>query len=90
MLAHLTQTKDFAMVLYTDKLKVIHISTHVALRNFLDNLNQPRVETVIGIADSFLRRVGYSQPRIAVAGLILTPVKTACLAMKRSVSSGRR
>ncbi|MBZ7671042.1 D-threonate 4-phosphate dehydrogenase [Klebsiella grimontii] len=69
MLAHLTQTKDFAMVLYTDKLKVIHISTHVALRKFLDNLNQPRVETVIGIADSFLRRVGYSQPRIAVAGV---------------------
>lgn len=69
MLAHLTQTKDFAMVLYTDKLKVIHISTHVALRNFLDNLNQPRVETVIGIADSFLRRVGYSQPLIAVAGV---------------------
>ena len=69
MLAHLTQTKDFAMVLYTDKLKVIHISTHVALHNFLDNLNQPRVETVIGIADSFLRRVGYSQPRIAVAGV---------------------
>ncbi|MFP7352306.1 D-threonate 4-phosphate dehydrogenase [Klebsiella pasteurii] len=69
MLAHLTQTKDFAMVLYTDKLKVIHISTHVALRKFLDNLNQPRVETVLGIADSFLRRVGYSQPRIAVAGV---------------------
>lgn len=69
MLAHLTQTKDFAMVLYTDKLKVIHISTHVALRKFLDNLNQPRVETVIGIADSFLRRVGFTNPRIAVAGV---------------------
>lgn len=69
MLAHLTQTKDYAMVLYTDKLKVIHISTHVALRKFLDNLNQPRVETVIGIADSFLRRVGFSNPRIAVAGV---------------------
>lgn len=69
LLAHLTQTKDYAMVLYTDKLKVIHISTHVALRKFLDNLNQPRVETVIGIADSFLRRVGFSNPRIAVAGV---------------------
>ena len=69
MLAHLTQTKDYAMVLYTDKLKVIHISTHVALRKFLDTLNQPRVETVIGIADSFLRRVGFSNPRIAVAGV---------------------
>ncbi|MFP5593740.1 D-threonate 4-phosphate dehydrogenase [Kluyvera sp. 142486] len=69
MLAHLTHTKDYAMVLYTDKLKVIHISTHVALRKFLDNLNQQRVETVIGIADRFLRRVGYRQPRIAVAGV---------------------
>lgn len=69
MLAHLTKTKDYAMVLYTDKLKVIHISTHVALRKFLDTLNQPRVETVVGIADSFLRRVGFSNPRIAVAGV---------------------
>lgn len=69
MLAHLTQTKDYAMVLYTDKLKVIHITTHVALRKFLDTLNQPRVETVIGIADSFLRRVGFANPRIAVAGV---------------------
>ncbi len=69
MLAHLTQTKDYAMVLYTDKLKVIHISTHVALRKFLETLNQSRVETVIGIADHFLRRVGFSHPRIAVAGV---------------------
>ncbi|HDG1682159.1 TPA: D-threonate 4-phosphate dehydrogenase [Kluyvera ascorbata] len=69
MLAHMTRTKDYAMVLYTDKLKVIHISTHVALRKFLDNLSQQRVETVIGIADRFLQRVGYLQPRIAVAGV---------------------
>jgi 4-hydroxythreonine-4-phosphate dehydrogenase len=39
------------MVLYTDKLKVIHITTHIALRKFLDTLNQPRIETVIGVAD---------------------------------------
>jgi 4-hydroxy-L-threonine phosphate dehydrogenase PdxA len=42
------------MVLYTDKLKVIHVSTHIALRKFLDTLNGQRVETVIGIADRFL------------------------------------
>ena len=69
LLAHLTQTKDYAMVLYTDKLKVIHVSTHIALRRFLDTLSQSRVETVIRVADDFLRRVGYSQPRIAVAGV---------------------
>ena len=69
LLAHLTDSKDYAMVLYTDKLKVIHITTHIALRKFLDTLNQDRVKTVIGIADSFLKRVGFAHPRIAVAGV---------------------
>lgn len=69
LLAHLTNSKDFAMVLYTDKLKVIHITTHIALRKFLDTLSEDRVKTVIGIADTFLRRVGFAQPRIAVAGV---------------------
>ncbi len=69
LLAKLTDSQDYAMVLYTDRLKVIHVSTHIALRKFLDTLNQPRVETVIRIADDFLRRVGYVNPRIAVAGV---------------------
>lgn len=69
LLAHLTNTKDYAMVLYTDKLKVIHVTTHIALRKFLDTLNQTRIKNVIGMADTFLRRVGYSAPRIAVAGV---------------------
>ncbi|HED5642102.1 TPA: D-threonate 4-phosphate dehydrogenase [Enterobacter cloacae] len=69
LLAHLTHSKDYAMVLYTDRLKVIHITTHIALRKFLDTLNQDRVKTVIGIADTFLKRVGFSAPRIAVAGV---------------------
>jgi len=69
LLAHLTDSKDYAMVLYTEKLKVIHITTHIALRKFLDTLNQDRVKTVIGIADSFLKRVGFAHPRIAVAGV---------------------
>ncbi len=69
LLAHLTKTTDYAMVLYTEKLKVIHITTHISLRQFLDTLNQPRIETVIGVADRFLRRVGYPRPRIAVAGV---------------------
>ena len=70
------------MVLYTDKLKVIHVSTHIALRKF-DTLNGQRVETVIGIADRFLKRVGFTQPRIAVAGVNPMRAKTVCLAMKK-------
>ncbi|KFK92669.1 MULTISPECIES: D-threonate 4-phosphate dehydrogenase [unclassified Serratia] len=69
LLAHLTNSRDYAMVLYTDKLKVIHVSTHIALRKFLDTLNAQRIETVVAMAYTFLKRVGYQQPRIAVAGV---------------------
>lgn len=69
LLAKLTNSSDYAMVLYTDKLKVIHVSTHVALRRFLDTLNATRLKTVIKLADRFLKRVGFAQPRIAVAGV---------------------
>lgn len=69
LLATLTHSRDYAMVLYTDKLKVIHVSTHIALRKFLDTLSAERIETVVALADTFLRRVGYNRPRIAVAGV---------------------
>lgn len=69
LLAQLTDSKDYAMVLYTDKLKVIHVSTHISLRRFLDTLSQERICTVVGIADQFLKRVGFKAPRIAVAGV---------------------
>ena len=69
LLAKLTDSRDYAMVLYTDKLKVIHVSTHIALRKFLDTLNGERIKTVVNIADTFLRRVGFDKPRIAVAGV---------------------
>lgn len=69
LLAKLTDSKNYAMVLYTDRLKVIHVTTHIALRKFLDTLNRERVETVTGMADTFLKRVGFDNPRIAVAGV---------------------
>lgn len=69
LLATLTHSRDYAMVLYTDKLKVIHVSTHIALRKFLDTLSAERIETVVTMADTFLKRVGFKQPRIAVAGV---------------------
>lgn len=69
LLAHLTGSKEYAMVLYTEKLKVIHISTHISLRKFPDTLNGERVKTVIRVANHFLKRVGIERPRIAVAGV---------------------
>lgn len=69
LLATLTHSRDFAMVLYTERLKVIHVTTHIALRQFLDTLNGERIKTVVRLADDFLKRTGITAPRIAVAGV---------------------
>ncbi len=84
LLAQLTNTKDYAMVLYTEKLKVIHVTTHIALRKFLDTLNSERIITVSRIASDFLKRVGYEKPRIAIAGVNLMLGKMVYLVMKKS------
>lgn len=69
LLAKLTDTKDYAMVLYTDTLRVIHVTTHIALLKFLQTLNKTRVNTVIKIADEFMKKAGFAKPKIAVAGV---------------------
>ena len=69
LLAELTGTSNYAMVLYTDKLRVIHISTHISMRQMLDTLNAERQRSVIHIAEDFLERIGEAGAPIAVAGV---------------------
>jgi len=67
--ADLTQTKDYAMMLIHENFRVIHVSTHVALREACDRVKHDRVFTVIKLAHATLQRLGLKHPRIAVAGL---------------------
>ena len=67
--AHYTNTKKYAMMLVHDKLRVIHVSTHVSLRQACDMVKKERVEQVISLADEVLRQMGINEPLIAVAGL---------------------
>ncbi len=69
ILADLTGTKDYAMMLVTDELKVIHVSTHVSLREAIERARPERELAVIRLAEESLRKLGYERPRIAVAGL---------------------
>lgn len=69
LLAELTGTRDYAMMLVTPNLRVIHISTHVSLRQAIERVTEARILTVIAIAHRTLRRMGIDAPRIAVAGL---------------------
>lgn len=69
ILASLTGTKDYAMLLFDNKLSVIHVSTHISLLESINTLNQERIEKVIALADEAMQRLGRSKPRIAVAGI---------------------
>ncbi len=69
ILAELTGTKDFAMMLVTEELRVIHVSTHLSLREAIDRVSKERVLTVIHLARDALGKIGVEKPKIAVAGL---------------------
>ena len=69
ILADLTGTKDYAMMLVAEKLKVIHVSTHVSLKEAIERVEPEREGTVIHLAQDALKKLGVSEPRIAVAGL---------------------
>lgn len=69
ILAELTNTSDFAMMLSAPKLKVIHVTTHVGILDAVKQINPERVYTVIKLADETLKRAGYENPKIAVCGI---------------------
>jgi 4-hydroxythreonine-4-phosphate dehydrogenase len=67
--ATLTKTKKYTMMLWSEKLSVVHVSTHVALRKACDLVKKERVMECIDLAQAALLKLGIQQPRIAVAGL---------------------
>lgn len=69
MLAEQTNTPEYAMMLVADLIRVVHVSTHVSLRQACDLVRRPRVLTTIRLAHEGLRKLGIPHPRIAVAAL---------------------
>jgi 4-hydroxythreonine-4-phosphate dehydrogenase len=67
--ADLTGTKNYAMMLVHDHFRVIHVSTHVSLREACDRVKKDRIYRVIQLGNDAVRRLGIKTPRIAVAGL---------------------
>ncbi|ASP23080.1 4-hydroxythreonine-4-phosphate dehydrogenase [Antarctobacter heliothermus] len=69
MLAHLTGTPKAWMILASERLKVIHNSTHVSLRDAIDRATPDSILQTIRTGNDHLKRLGYDAPRIAVAGI---------------------
>ncbi len=67
--AHYTGTDKYTMMLAHENLRVVHVSTHVSLREACDRVKRERVLDVIRIADQACRSLGIPKPRIGVAGL---------------------
>jgi 4-phospho-D-threonate 3-dehydrogenase / 4-phospho-D-erythronate 3-dehydrogenase len=67
--ARFTGTTDFTMMLAVGALRVVHVSTHVSLRQACDAVTRPRVAAVIRLAHQACVRLGIPAPRVGVAGL---------------------
>jgi 4-hydroxythreonine-4-phosphate dehydrogenase len=69
ILAELTNTRAYAMLLMGRDLRVIHVTTHVALRRVPELVTRERVLRTLRLGHGAMRRLGLAAPRIAVCGL---------------------
>jgi 4-hydroxythreonine-4-phosphate dehydrogenase len=67
--AHYTNTKKYAMLLVEDHINVIHVSTHVSLRQACDLVKKDRILEVIELLRNGLTSLGKTNLKIGVAGL---------------------
>lgn len=67
--AHFTGTKKYAMLLADDFLRVIHVSTHVSLRQACDLVKKARIKDVTELIADACRQFGIDNPKIGIAGL---------------------
>jgi 4-hydroxythreonine-4-phosphate dehydrogenase len=69
LLAHLTAARDVAMMFYSDALRVVLATVHIALADVPRALTRISLEATIQLTARELPRFGIAKPRIAVAGL---------------------
>ncbi|MFC6100463.1 4-hydroxythreonine-4-phosphate dehydrogenase PdxA [Olivibacter domesticus] len=67
--AHYTGTKKYAMLLVEEQMRVIHVSTHVSLREACDLVKKDRILEVIELLHNGLLSLGVENLKIGVAGL---------------------
>ena len=67
--AHYTNTKKYAMLLIEGGLRVIHVSTHVSLREACDLVKKDRIVDTVELMDAACKQLDVQNPKIGVAGL---------------------
>jgi 4-hydroxythreonine-4-phosphate dehydrogenase len=69
LLAQVTGTERYGMLLLSGPLRVVHVSTHVSLREAIERVQRPRILECIQLGHRACLDLGIAAPRIAVAGL---------------------
>ncbi len=69
ILAELTGAKCCGMILLFGKLRVMMLTTHMALRKACDAVTREKILSMIELGDESLKAFGIAKPRIAVAAL---------------------
>jgi 4-hydroxythreonine-4-phosphate dehydrogenase len=69
ILADFSGTKNFAMMLMNDDLRVILVTIHVSLREAIEQVTMESELRTIRLAHQAMTQLGIARPRIAVAGL---------------------
>jgi 4-hydroxythreonine-4-phosphate dehydrogenase len=67
--AQMTSTRDYAMMLAHGSFRVVHVSTHVSLREACESVKKERILRVIQLSRDALGKLGIQAPRIGVAAL---------------------
>lgn len=67
-IAELCGIKDTCMMLTNERLSVVHVSTHVSLKQ-ATQLNQERIIRTIQLGNQAMHLLGKTRPKIAVCGL---------------------
>jgi 4-phospho-D-threonate 3-dehydrogenase / 4-phospho-D-erythronate 3-dehydrogenase len=69
MLAALTGAPSSFMLLASETLSTLHVSTHVSLREAIERVSEARIAATVEAGQAHLVELGLARPRIAVAGL---------------------
>jgi 4-hydroxythreonine-4-phosphate dehydrogenase len=69
MLAGLTRVTDYALMMVVGRLRAVHVTSHIPLKEVAKSITAARVSATIRLTHHGLRQLGFFKPRIAVCGL---------------------
>jgi len=69
LLAELTGTAEVSLMLFSPKLRVIHVTTHLGLLDAIERIEPGLVERTAARGRELLQRAGIAEPRIGICGI---------------------